>query len=150
MTLYFYLAPARQGQRMDTSTRASDPRQQPCSRVLIVEDDAVSAASMADLLETLGCETLIASDGAEALPKAFAFHPRIVLLDLGLPIMDGYQVAQLLRQAPELSSVLIIAITGYGAPEDKQKAYHLGIDLHMTKPVKVNFLRELISVYGQE
>lgn len=134
---------------MDTSASAQKYPQTP-PKVLIVEDDADSAWSMAALMQELGCETRIASNGAEAIPKAFEFHPRIVLLDLGLPTMDGYQVAQLLRQAPELSSVLIIAITGYGAPEDKQKSYQLGIDLHLTKPVHVNFLKELIAVYGQE
>jgi CheY-like chemotaxis protein len=134
---------------MESSANAPATSQHP-PRVLIVEDEVDSAWTMAALMEQLGCETRIATDGTDAIPKAFEFHPRIVLLDLGLPTMDGYQVAQLLRQAPELSSVLIIAITGYGAPEDKQKAYQFGIDLHLTKPVKVNFLKELISVYGQQ
>ena len=132
---------------MDSPARFHENQKSP-TRILIIEDEVDSAWTMAALLEELGCETRIATDGAEAIPKAFEFHPRIVLLDLGLPTMDGYQVAQLLRQAPELSSVLIIAISGYGAPEDKQKAYHWGIDLHLTKPVKINFLKELISVFG--
>ena len=122
----------------------------PCfTNVLIVEDNVDTAISMAELLEDLGCKTLIAATGSEAVPKALEFQPSIVLLDIGLPGMDGYEVAQALRHNTELSSVLIIAITGYGAPEDKQKAYGAGIDLHLTKPVKIGFLKELISVYGK-
>lgn len=134
---------------MENYAKASDS-QPPQTRVLIVEDDVDNAMTMAALLETLGCQTLIVTNGADAVTKAFEFGPRIVLLDIGLPVMDGYHVAQMLREAPELASVLIIAITGYGTPEDKQKAYSLGIDLHLTKPIKLNFLRELISVYGTE
>jgi len=116
-------------------------------RILIVEDNADSAAALAMLLEGLGCETLIAGDGGDALQKATQFSPNIILLDIGLPGMDGYEVTQSLRQTPGLTGVLIVAITGYGEPEDKRKAYRAGIDLHLTKPVKVGFLKELVSIY---
>lgn len=134
---------------MDT-TASNSETQKRCRRILIVEDNPDAASSLAELLEVLGCETLIAPDGTKALQKAVQFQPNIILLDIGLPGMDGYQVTQALRQTPGLSSVLIVAITGYGEPEDKQKAYSAGIDLHLTKPVKIGFLKELISVYGQE
>jgi len=119
-------------------------------RILIVEDNSDAATSLADLLEGLGCETLIAVDGIEAIPKATQFRPNIILLDIGLPGMNGYEVSQALRQTPGLSAVLIVAITGYGDPEDKREAYRAGIDLHLTKPVKVGFLKELIAVYCRE
>lgn len=120
-----------------------------CARVLVVEDEKETARSMAELLQELGCQTAIATDGTAAIRKAADFHPNIVLLDIGLPNMDGYGVAQTLRGMPDLRSVLIVAITGYGETEDKKRAYEVGIDLHLTKPVKIAFLKELISVYGK-
>ena len=117
-------------------------------RILIVEDEHNTAASMADLLEALGCETLIATDGVKAVRMATEFHPNIVLLDIALPGMNGYEVTQALRTTPALSAVLIVAISGYGEPEDKRKAYNAGIDLHLTNPVIIYFLKQLISVYG--
>lgn len=116
--------------------------------ILIVEDDPDTAQALSDLLTMLGCETRVARNGIEAVQKAIRFRPKIVLLDIGLPGMNGYDVAQLLRLEPEISSVLIVAISGYGEPEDKQNAYKVGIDLHVTKPVQPSFLKELISVYG--
>lgn len=118
------------------------------SRILIVEDDPDTADSLSELLGMLGCETKVARDGHEAVERAIGFKPKIVLLDIGLPGMNGYDVAQVLRRTPGLSSVLIVAISGYGEPEDKRNAYSVGIDLHVTKPVQVGFLKELISVYG--
>lgn len=119
-------------------------------RVLVVEDNADSAASMAELLATLGFDASIAIDGAQAVEKAYTFQPDVILLDIGLPVMDGYHVAEELRQMPVASSALIVAVTGYGQPEDKEKSYKSGIDLHITKPVNVNFLREILKTYKQE
>lgn len=133
---------------MDTSAKPSGAQSR--SRILIVEDDLDNASTLAAVLEQMGCETLIATNGAEAVLKAFEFQPGIILLDIGLPTMDGYRVAQMLRQSPEFSAVLIIAITGYAESEDKQKAYERGIDLHLAKPVNINFLKELITVSGKQ
>lgn len=117
-------------------------------KVLVVEDNVDAAASMAELLEEWGHKPLVAHDGLEAVREAFSFQPEVVLLDIGLPNMDGYQVAQLLREMPDQSSALIVAITGYGQPRDKERAYEVGIDLHLTKPVNMNFLKELLSAYN--
>jgi CheY-like chemotaxis protein len=127
---------------------AMTPAENIKNRILIVEDDADTASSMAELLKMMGCETVIARDGSQAIQKAIRFRPRIVLLDIGLPGMNGYDVAQVLRSTPEVSTVLIVAISGYGEPEDKRNAYSVGIDLHVTKPVQVSILKELVSVYA--
>lgn len=117
--------------------------------MLIVEDEVATAVAMAELLQDLGCDADIAADGLSAIERAAEWRPDIVLLDIGLPSMDGYEVARSLREIPEVRSTLIIAITGYGATEDKKRAYEVGIDLHLTKPVKIGFIKELISVYGK-
>lgn len=114
-------------------------------RVLIVEDDENTAMAMAEFLKEMDCETLVANEGTRACQRAREFQPEIALLDIDLPGMNGYDVAQALRRTPELSGVLIIAITGHNEPEDKQKAYRMGMDLHLGKPIQVNFFKELIA-----
>jgi CheY-like chemotaxis protein len=133
---------------MDTSEETTKGKENR-TRVLIVEDDVDTACALAELLQELACEVSIAEDGTAAIWKAYSFRPDIILLDIGLPAMDGYRVARLLREMPELSTALIVAITGYGETEDKKRAYEVGIDLHLTKPVKVKFLKELIATYGK-
>lgn len=119
------------------------------TRVMIVEDEANIAYPMAELLEDLGCATLVVEHGDEARERASEFKPEIVLLDIDLPGLNGYGVAQALRETPELASLLIIAITGHNEPEDKQKAYGVGMDLHLAKPLPINFFKELILSFGK-
>jgi CheY-like chemotaxis protein len=116
-------------------------------RVLIVEDHPDSAQSLAELMQLEGFDTRIAVNGAEAVTAAHKFLPDAVLLDIGLPVMDGYQVARELRHMPDSSTALIIAITAYGQPEDVDRSINAGIDLHMTKPVNLPLLREVLETY---
>ena len=102
---------------------------------------------MAEILEDLGCETLVVCEGTQARQKALDFMPEIVLLDIDLPGMNGYHVAQALRRTPELSSILIIAVTAHNEPDDQQKAYRVGMDLHLSKPLQINFFKELICAF---
>jgi CheY-like chemotaxis protein len=126
---------------MMTGLAASDL---PPHRVLVVDDNADAAESLGMLLEVRGNAVRIAYDGLEALEAADAFDPDIVLLDIGMPKMSGYEVARRLR-AERGDSVLIVAITGWGQEEDRRRAREAGFDHHFTKPVDYEALIELIE-----
>jgi len=115
------------------------------TRILVVEDDADSAASMAKLLELFGYQVQVARDGPQALDAACRWRPECVLLDLGLPAMDGFEVARRLRQLPGCRDSVLIAVTGYGRPEDRQRSSAVGIDHHLLKPVDSGALLSLLS-----
>jgi CheY-like chemotaxis protein len=115
------------------------------ARILVVEDHADSAKSMARLLNLLGHEVQVARDGPQAIASALDWRPAIILLDLGLPTMDGYEVATRLRQEASCRETVIIAVTGYGQPEDRQRCYATGIDHHLLKPVAPEVLLPLLS-----
>jgi len=111
-------------------------------RILIVDDNTDSANSMAILQSRRGHVTRTASSGLEALRLAAEFLPEVVLLDIGLPGMDGFEVARRLRAMPALKSAVLIAMTGYASPEDRVTATQAGFDAHLVKPVDLEFLRE--------
>ena len=113
-------------------------------RVLVVDDNADAAESLGMLLEVRGNQVRIAYDGLQALEAAGDFDPDIVLLDIGMPKMSGYEVARRLR-ADRGDSVLIVAITGWGQEEDRRRAREAGFDHHFTKPVDYEALLELIE-----
>ncbi|MBI3946438.1 MAG: response regulator [Armatimonadetes bacterium] len=114
-------------------------------RVLLVEDNADVAEMTAELLEMEGYEVVAARDGTTALRLAPEFRPEVVLLDLGLPGMDGYEVARRLRRQPGGDALRIIVVTGYGQDEDAQRSRALGLDGHLTKPVAVPALLEALA-----
>ena len=114
-------------------------------RVLIVDDNADSADSIAAILETSGHEVEVAYSAQKALEMAVEHQPDIVLLDIGLPDMDGYEVAKHLRQTPELKEMRLIAITGYGQESDRQRSREAGFDEHLVKPVEWQKLEELLA-----
>jgi signal transduction histidine kinase/DNA-binding response OmpR family regulator len=119
----------------------------PAYRVLVVDDNTDSADSLSMLLQMLGHQTLIAYDGLNALEVAISFQPEVVLLDIGLPRLDGYQVARRLREQPGTASCLLIAVSGYGQDEDRVKAQEAGFDHHLTKPLNYEALQALLSGY---
>jgi CheY-like chemotaxis protein len=116
-------------------------------RVLVVEDNAGVADSWAGLLETLGHEVEVVRDGLDALRAAEAEPPDLVLLDLGLPGMSGYEVARRLRGRRRSKRPLIIAITGFGQDAERLRSYEVGIDLHLVKPVQFDELANLLARY---
>jgi CheY-like chemotaxis protein len=122
-------------------------------RVLVVEDDAITARTWVRLLGLLGHAVEIAVDGPAALRAAQAHAPDVVLLDLGLPGMSGYEVASQLRELPGEPRPVLIAVTGFGEPADRLHSYEVGIDLHLVKPVEVDeletFLDHLLSIRAQ-
>jgi signal transduction histidine kinase/CheY-like chemotaxis protein len=114
-------------------------------RILIIEDNQDAAQSACALLKLEGYEVRASYTGQAGLDIARDMHPRVILCDIGLPGMDGYQVARALRQEQDLSSTYIIAMTGYGRDEDQQRAFEAGFDQHLTKPIDYNSLRRVLT-----
>jgi signal transduction histidine kinase/ActR/RegA family two-component response regulator len=120
-------------------------------RVLIVEDN-LDAAEMLDMaVSQLGHATRLAHDGATAIACAGQFSPDVILLDIGLPVMNGYAVARALRAQPEFANVHIAAVTGWGQDEDRRKAREAGFDSHFTKPLAPATVEDLLAgvAHGQ-
>jgi len=113
--------------------------------VLVVDDNADASESLAVLLRLSGHEVEVAANGESALALAGTFRPQVVLLDLGLPGMDGFEVARRLRARPELAATRLIAITGYGQASDRQATAAAGFERHLTKPVDVDSLLALLA-----
>jgi len=116
-------------------------------RILVVDDNRDVTESLALLLESEGHQVLTAYDGISALETARTERPDIILLDIGLPGLDGYAVAQALRQNHELERTMLIALTGYGQPDDRKKSSASGFDEHLVKPVDIEMLRKLLASY---
>ncbi len=114
-------------------------------RVLVVEDNQDAAATMRDFLVLSGHEVALAYSGPQGVEAARRFHPEVVLCDLGLPEMDGFQVASTLRRDPATRGVRLIAVTGYGRDEDRRRSKEAGFDLHLTKPVDPGQLARLLQ-----
>jgi signal transduction histidine kinase len=113
-------------------------------KILVVEDNPDAGAMLRDFLELSGHEVELAASGADGLQAARAFHPEVVLCDLGLPGMNGYEVASALRKDPSTSSARLIAVTGYGREEDRRRSKEAGFDLHLTKPLDPAQLQALL------
>jgi CheY-like chemotaxis protein/two-component sensor histidine kinase len=114
-------------------------------RILVVDDNEDSANSLAMLLRFKGNDIRTAHDGVEALEIADTFHPEIVLLDIGLPKLNGYDVARRIRQRPWGHKVLLIALTGWGNEEDRRLSQEAGFNFHIVKPVDLAALEELLA-----
>jgi signal transduction histidine kinase len=114
-------------------------------RVLVVDDNVDSAGCLALLLKLSGHDVQMAHDGPTALDLARMFHPQIVLLDIGLPQINGYEVARRLREWPEIQKSVLIALTGYGRAEDQQLSKEAGFDYHLVKPADPDALEALIN-----
>jgi len=108
--------------------------------VLIVDDNADAAESLAELLTLAGCQVQTAGNGAEAFQTVRSWKPAVIVLDIGLPDLDGFQITLELRSRPEMRDVLIIALSGYGSAEYVERARVVGIDMYLTKPAPMEIL----------
>jgi CheY-like chemotaxis protein len=117
-------------------------------RILVVDDNRDSAESLATLLRLLGNEVRTAHDGRQGLEAAAAYHPDLVLLDIGLPGLNGYEVARRLRTEPNPHRAVLVALTGYGGEEDRRRSLAAGFDHHMVKPIDFDALRALLASIG--
>ena len=114
-------------------------------RVLVVDDNLDAAYSLGLLLEASGHEVRSASDGLSAVDAAVDFRPNVVLLDIGLPGIDGFEVAKRLRQSPSLAGVVLVAMTGYGQGTDKLRSQEAGFDHHLVKPVEFGKVQQILA-----
>jgi CheY-like chemotaxis protein len=114
-------------------------------RVLIVDDNADCALGFAEVIRLLGHEVEVAFDGPRALLLAARFKPTIALVDIGLPVMDGYEVARRLRAKAGADPLRLVAVTGYGEDANRAMSLEAGFDLHTVKPVELEGLRSLLS-----
>jgi CheY-like chemotaxis protein len=126
------------------STQVSEPVKLKSHRILIVDDQLALRLPMKHLLKSLGQVVVEASDGSSALETAKQFRPEIILCDIGLPDIDGYAVARAIRDNADFSGVFLVAVTGYGQDEDRELAHAAGFDRHITKPISIKALREVI------
>ena len=130
-------APAGGLARNETPARAA--------RILVADDNRDAAASLATLLQLDGHEITVANDGRHALAAAEAFRPHIALVDIGMPKLNGYEVARHVRAEPWGKSVVLVAVTGWGQTEDKRRAFEAGFDHHFTKPLDLDTLGAFLS-----
>jgi CheY-like chemotaxis protein len=117
----------------------------PRRRVLIADDNSDAADTLAMLLEMSGYEMCVARDGEEAVSMAASFQPDAILLDIGMPRLDGYGACERIRLLPGASPAFIVALTGWGNEGDKDRARAAGFDLHLVKPVDPARLLEILA-----
>ena len=114
-------------------------------RVLIVDDNRDAAESLGILLKLLGADVHVEYDGEAALRAVAAYRPTVVLLDIGMPGMDGHEVARQIRQQPEFDEVTLIALTGWGQEEDRRDSRSAGFEYHLIKPADIGAIETLLS-----
>lgn len=114
-------------------------------RVLVVDDNAEAADALGMLLELLGAEVRVTYDGEEALASLPGFRPKIVILDLSMPDLDGYDVARRMRNDPAARDLTLVALTGWGQAEVRARVKEAGFDRYLIKPVKATALREILA-----
>jgi DNA-binding response OmpR family regulator len=110
-----------------------------------VDDSKDAANSLAVLVQTWGHQARVAHDGSVALEIAREFRPEVVLLDLGLPGMSGFEMAERLRKEPGLEKSFLVALTGYGTEDDRRRTFEAGFDAHLVKPADLDELQTLLA-----
>jgi PAS domain S-box-containing protein len=130
----------------------SEPPAQPLRlrRVLVVDDNEDAADSLGMLLQFLGAEVMVVHDGKSALAAMKSFRPAVVLLDLGMPEMNGLEVARRVREDPEHKGMTLVALTGWGQREDRRRTHEAGFDYHLVKPADVSTLQSILSLKEAE
>ncbi|MGQ9425613.1 PAS domain S-box protein [Gilvimarinus sp. F26214L] len=135
-----------QEQALSTGDQSTEPDSR--RHILVVDDNRDAASSMATMLELMGHETRTAHDGLEAVEAAGAFQPDLILLDLGMPRLNGYDAARRIRAQQWGRDILLVALTGWGQAEDRRRSQEAGFDAHLVKPVDLQALRELLNRTG--
>jgi CheY-like chemotaxis protein len=114
-------------------------------RVLVIEDNPDSLDSLRDVLELKGYDVRVARDGPRGMALARSFRPEVVICDIGLPGMDGYQVARAFREDDDLKDTYLVALSGYARPDDLRQAAQAGFDRHVAKPSSLESLEQLLE-----
>jgi two-component system, chemotaxis family, CheB/CheR fusion protein len=120
------------------------PQAAPRRRVLVADDDPDAAMTLAILLEAAGNDVRMASDGQAAIDLAAQFAPDVVLLDIGMPRMNGYDACRGIRALPSCRNAYLVALTGWGQDKDRHRAHEAGFDRHLVKPVEPRELDRLV------
>src|SRR5262249_6953986 len=111
----------------------------------VVDDNRDAAATLAMMLSLLGHDTRAAHDGLEALDVVAAFRPDVVLLDIGMPKLNGYDAARRIREQPWGSNIFLVALTGWGKEDDRRRSHEAGFNMHLVKPVDPAALERLLA-----
>jgi CheY-like chemotaxis protein len=130
---------------VDRRKGSADPGRR---RLVLVEDNPDIGETLRDLLQILGHRVELAADGLRGVQLALATRPDAALVDIGLPGIDGYEVARRLRASDAGKDMLLVALTGYGRPEDRDRALASGFDAHLVKPVDPDELNDLLATLG--
>jgi PAS domain S-box-containing protein len=133
----------RDAEPVEKTARPSTPLQ--LRRVLVVDDNHDAADSLGMLLQFLGAEVMVVHDGRAALDAMKTFQPAVVLLDLGMPGMNGLEVARRMREDPQTRAATLVALTGWGQREDRRRTHEAGFDYHLVKPADVSTLQSILS-----
>ena len=146
-TVRLPLVEACAGPTEKRSTAETPSVQPPMSgrRVLVVDDNVDGAESLANMLQIGGHEIRTAHSGPAALDAARPFNPEVVFLDIGLPGMNGYEVAKRCCTEPSLSGAVLVALTGWGSDDDKRRSREAGFDFHLTKPVELTAIERILA-----
>jgi CheY-like chemotaxis protein len=136
---------AKQNVPAPASVRPGSESPKESKRVLIVDDNRNQARTLARLLEAMGHQATVAYDGPDALELAGEFNPDVALIDIGLPGMSGYEVARRLREQREFRDLVLVAQTGWGREEDRQRAMEAGFNYHLVKPIERDTFREILA-----
>lgn len=142
--------PVEPWQKWHPGTGKAAPRSGVPRRIMVVDDNVDALEAMTMTLQTLGHTVVTAPDGPSALARAPAVRPEVVLLDLGMPAMDGFETARRLRALPEMRGATLVALTGFGQPEDRRRALEAGFDQHLVKPADLEALTRLLDALGSE
>jgi CheY-like chemotaxis protein len=129
---------------------ANQPKPSPAYRplrILVIEDNPDGRETLCVLLELLGHQVVAASDGIAGVDKGLSWRPEVALVDIGLPGLDGYEVARRLRAALD-RRIFLIAQTGYGQPEDRRRGLAAGFDVHLVKPMRLEELSYWLAIGG--
>ena len=114
-------------------------------RILVADDNKDAADSLTTMLSLMGHEARAAYDGLGAVETAATFRPDVIVLDVGMPRVDGYEAARRIRKEPWSNGVVLVALTGWGQEEDRAKAKNAGFDHHLTKPASIDAIVHLIT-----
>lgn len=137
-------------QVVDMNSMEISPQAAPNWRVLIVDDNVDSTNLVATIMQMYGHQTQKAYNGESALEMITVYRPDFVLLDIGLPDINGYEVAQRIRENPQTKNVKLIAVTGYGFDSDRQKSKESGFDYHLVKPIDPGELPKIFDMLARQ
>jgi CheY-like chemotaxis protein len=132
---------------LPATEKAQPPR--PCLRVLVVDDNVDTVTTLAMLVQESGHDVRTAYDGSSVLEAALDYRPNVVLLDIGLPGLNGFEVAKRIRQQPALQNTVLVAMTGYGQDSDRKRSHEAGFDHHLVKPGDFGTVLQLLATASE-